>query len=54
MPGLPTVQDHIFYIFMYVIQHCFVCRPSDSIASEDAGINVFWFYSRDKAIVRQY
>ena len=29
---------------MYVIQYCFICRPSDSIASEDAGINVFWFY----------
>jgi hypothetical protein len=29
-----------FYIFllMYIIQHCFICRPSDSIVSEDAGI----------------
>ncbi len=23
---------------MYVIQHCFICRPSDTIVSEDAGI----------------
>ncbi len=23
---------------MYCIQHCFICRPSDSIVSEDAGI----------------
>ncbi len=26
----------IFY--MYFIQHCFICRPSDSTVSEDAGI----------------
>jgi hypothetical protein len=24
--------------FMYCIQHCFICRPSDSTVSEDAGI----------------
>ncbi len=23
---------------MYVIQHCFICRPSDFTVSEDAGI----------------
>jgi hypothetical protein len=23
---------------MYVIQHCFICRPLDSTLSEDAGI----------------
>ena len=23
---------------MYFIQHCFICRPSDSIVSKDAGI----------------
>ncbi len=23
---------------MYVLQHCFICRPSDSTVSEDAGI----------------
>jgi hypothetical protein len=23
---------------MYDIQHCFICRPSDSTVSEDAGI----------------
>ncbi len=29
-----------FWIFlsMYVIQHGFICRPSDSTVSEDAGI----------------
>ena len=26
------------FLFMYVIQHCFICRPSDSAESEDAGI----------------
>ncbi len=24
--------------FMYNIQHCFICRPSDSTVSDDAGI----------------
>ncbi len=27
-----------FYGFKYFIQHCFICRPSDSTVSEDAGI----------------
>jgi hypothetical protein len=27
-----------FFFFMYDIQRCFVCRPSDPIVSEDAGI----------------
>ncbi len=26
------------YFFMYNIQHCFICRPSDSTMSKDAGI----------------
>ncbi len=26
-----------FFLFMYVIQHCFICLPSDSTASVDAG-----------------
>jgi hypothetical protein len=26
------------FLFMYCIQHCFICRPSDSTVSEDAGI----------------
>jgi hypothetical protein len=25
---------------MYVIQHCFICRPSDSSVTEDAGIKI--------------
>jgi hypothetical protein len=28
----------IYNFSMYVIQHCFTCRPSDSTMSEDAGI----------------
>jgi hypothetical protein len=28
----------IFLFFVYDIQHCFICRPSDSTVSEDAGI----------------
>jgi hypothetical protein len=28
----------IFFIFMYNIQYCFICRPSDFTVSEDAGI----------------
>jgi hypothetical protein len=28
----------IFLFFSYYIQHCFMCRPSDSIAPTDAGI----------------
>jgi hypothetical protein len=26
------------FLVMYVIQHCFICRPSDFTVSEDAGI----------------
>jgi hypothetical protein len=28
----------LIFLCMYVIQHCFICRPSDSIGSADAGI----------------
>jgi hypothetical protein len=28
----------ILFFFIYVIQHCFICHPSDSTASEDARI----------------
>jgi hypothetical protein len=27
-----------FWILMCVIQHCFICRPSDFAVSEDAGM----------------
>ncbi len=30
--------DFDFFSPMYCIQHCFVCRPSDSTVSENAGI----------------
>jgi hypothetical protein len=33
-------QPCFFYLnfFSYYIQHCFICRPSDSIVPTDAGI----------------
>jgi hypothetical protein len=27
------------FFSMYCIQHCFICRPSDSTVPEDAGIH---------------
>ncbi len=33
-----TKLDFDFFFFMYDIQHCFICRPSDSTVSGDAGI----------------
>jgi hypothetical protein len=27
-----------FFFFMYVTQHCFICSPSESTMSEDAGM----------------
>jgi hypothetical protein len=27
-----------FFLFLYVIQLCFICRPSDYTVSDDAGI----------------
>jgi len=35
-PVTTTPSSNVF--FMYFIQHCFICRPSDSTVSEDAGI----------------
>jgi hypothetical protein len=32
------LKGDIFLFFMFVIQHCFICRPSDSTLSEDAEI----------------
>ncbi len=31
---LQYVSKGDFFIFLYVIQHCFICRPSHSIASD--------------------
>jgi hypothetical protein len=28
----------LLFLFKYVIQHCCICRPTDSTVSEDAGI----------------
>ena len=38
--GTNTKNRGIFWIFkkLYFIQHCFICRPSDSTVSEDVGI----------------
>ncbi len=34
------IEGGFFWIFLFIydIQHCFICRPSDSTVSEDAGI----------------
>jgi hypothetical protein len=33
-------EDFFFFsFFMYVIQHCFICRPSDSTVPVEAGID---------------
>ena len=32
------IMRGIFWFFMYFIQHCFICRPSEFSVSEDAGI----------------
>jgi hypothetical protein len=36
-----------FFLFMCVIQLCFICRSSDSIVSEDAGIEPASDFSYD-------
>jgi hypothetical protein len=33
-----TADFFDFFFVMYVLQNCFICRPADSIVSEDAGI----------------
>ncbi len=37
-PYLRGILLVFFFFLIYVIQHCFICRPSDSTVSEDAGI----------------
>ncbi len=37
---------------MYDIQHCFICRPSDSTVSEDAGIELRTFATTALAVRR--
>ncbi len=32
------LKRFFLFLFMYVIQNCFICRPSDSTVSENAGI----------------
>jgi hypothetical protein len=38
--GLKSLQGDLKFLFcfIYFIQHCVICRPSDSTVSEDAGI----------------
>jgi hypothetical protein len=38
-PWIFKVDFLVFSFFMYVIQHCFICHPSDSTVSEDLGSN---------------
>ncbi len=42
IPGLWLPDSSIIFIFIFIfsyyIQHCFVCRPSDSTVPTDAGI----------------
>ncbi len=37
-PGQTFEKGDIFGFLKYFIQHSFICHPSDSIVSEDAGI----------------
>jgi hypothetical protein len=37
--ALPSPARKLQKIIVYVIQHCFICRPSDSTMLEDAGSN---------------
>jgi len=47
-----VIQWGIFWIFlMYFIGHCFVCRPSDSTVSEDAGIEPWLFWLRARCLI---
>ncbi len=41
-----------FWIFLCFIQHCFICRPSDSTVSEDAGIEP-WTVATSALAVRR-
>ncbi len=34
-------EDFLVLLCMYFIQHCFICRPSDSTVSADAGIEIY-------------
>jgi hypothetical protein len=34
-------KNRIGYFLSYFVQNCFICRPSDSSVSEDAGIE-YW------------
>jgi hypothetical protein len=36
--GITVTMNDGFVLFMYDIQQCFICRPSDSTVSEDAEI----------------
>ncbi len=44
------------FFSLYCIQHCFICRPSDSTVSEDAGSNPrllqLWHWQSDALTAR--
>jgi hypothetical protein len=42
----------LFFLFIYDIQHCFICRPSYWTVSEDAGIEPRAVANRDVAVIR--
>ncbi len=35
---IPNTTQYTFILFLYYIQHCFLCRPSDFTVPTDAGI----------------
>jgi hypothetical protein len=41
-----------FIFFLYYIQHCFICRPSDSTVPTDAGIEPRTFATAVLAVRR--
>ncbi len=41
-----------FFGSMYCVQHCFICRPSDSTVSADAGIEPRTVWKSALAVIR--
>jgi hypothetical protein len=58
LPVLYKFTQHSFilhgdcfdFFIMYFIQHCFICRPSDSSVSEDAGIEPIHCDESERAV----
>ncbi len=47
-------RGYFLVFFMYIIQHCFICRPSESTVSEDAGIEPWTVANLTLAVRRFY